>query len=40
MTMRHHLYKGGWSAAIVREVFVRGAAAGVVRPSVRLNRFG
>lgn len=30
MTLRHRLYEGGWSTDIVREVFVRGEAVGIV----------
>ena len=30
MTLRHRLYEGGWSTDIVREVFVRGQAVGIV----------
>lgn len=30
ITLRHRLYAGGWSSAVSREVFVRGAAVGVV----------
>lgn len=30
ITLRHRLYKGGWSEAFTRELFVRGHAAGVL----------
>lgn len=30
ITLRHRLYQGGWTQAFVRELFVRGRAAGVL----------
>jgi ADP-ribose pyrophosphatase len=30
LTLRHRLYKGGWSMPFVRELFIRGRAAGVL----------
>ena len=30
ITLRHRLYEGGWSGAFVRELFIRGRAAGVL----------
>lgn len=38
MTLRHRLFEGGWSEPIVRELFVRGDAVGVLLYDPRLKQ--